>query len=133
MDLQRFPMILLGIFAALALVLACVGIYGTISHSVTQRVHEIGIRMALGAEKRDVVRLVLRGGMSMTMMGVSIGIAAAFALTRLLSSLLYGVKPTDPLTFITVSLILAAVALLACYIPARRATKVDPVVALRHE
>src|SRR5579872_6160357 len=136
MSSQLFPMILLGTFAGLALLLAFVGIYGVISYLTTERVHEIGIRMALGAEKWDVLRMILGQGLRLAMPGIAIGTGAALILGQLLSSfshLLYGVRPRDPLTLIGVSLILLSAALLACYIPARRAAGVDPMVALHHE
>jgi putative ABC transport system permease protein len=129
----RFNMTLLAAFAALALVLASVGIYGVLSYSVSRRVREIGIRMALGAGRREVMKLVVGEGMATALIGIAAGLAAAVALTRLLASMLYGVRPTDPMTFLASALLLAAVSLLASYIPARRATKVDPMAALRHE
>ena len=130
---QRFSMVLLGVFAALALLLASVGIYGVLSYLVGQRRQEIGVRMALGAKEADVLRLVLADGARMTLVGIGIGVVVALILTRLMASMLYGVAPSDPLTFATVALFLSGVALLACYIPARRASRVDPVVALRYE
>ncbi|HEX8140370.1 MAG TPA: ABC transporter permease [Pyrinomonadaceae bacterium] len=130
---QRFQMLLIAIFASVGLVLASVGIYGVISYSVTQRTHEIGIRMALGAQARDVLKMILGQGMILTLVGVGVGVAVALLLTRVMASLLFGVSATDPLTFIAVSVLLAFVALLACLIPARRAMKVDPMEALRYE
>jgi predicted permease len=128
-----FTLVMLALAGGMALLLGIVGLYGVIAYSVSQRTHEIGIRMALGAQKREVLKLVVKGGMALTAIGVGVGVAGALALTRFLSSLLYGVKPTDPLTFVVVSLVLTGVALFACYVPARRATKADPIVALRYE
>ena len=130
---RRLSMILLGAFAALALILSCVGIYGVISYVVGQRTHEIGVRMALGAQRRDVMRLVLGEGAKMALIGVAAGIAGALGLTHLMANQLFGVSAHDPLTFAVVSVVLALVALLACYIPARRAVRVDPMVALRYQ
>jgi putative ABC transport system permease protein len=129
----RFTLLVFSIFAGLALVLAAVGLYGVMSYTVAQRTAEIGIRMALGAQRRDVLRSVLGHGMMLTAIGLALGIAGALALTRATSKLLFGVSPTDPLTFVSIAVILAAVACLACYLPARKAMKVDPIVALRYE
>ena len=130
---RKFNMLLFGLFAAIAVVLAAMGIYGVISYAVAERTQEIGIRVALGARAVDVMNLVLRGGLNLALIGIAIGLAGAFALTRLMKSVLFGVTPTDAVTFASVSVGVIAVALLACYIPARRATKVDPLVALRYE
>jgi putative ABC transport system permease protein len=130
---RKFNMMLLGIFAGVALVLAAVGLYGVMSYSVSWRTQEIGIRMALGAKRTDVLRMVVRQGMTMTLIGLAFGLIGVFALSRVMVGLLYGVSPTDPLTFTGVSIVLLLVALLACLIPARRATRVDPIVALRTE
>jgi predicted permease len=130
---QRFAMTLLGIFAALALVLASVGIYGVLSYLVGQRTQEVGIRMALGAQRGDVLRLILGQGTKMALIGVAIGMVVALVLTRLMGSMLYGVSATDPLTYLTVAAMLVIVATLACGVPAWRASNVDPMVALRYE
>ncbi len=130
---QRFYMSLLGLFAALGLVLAAVGIYGVMAYGVSQRAHEIGLRMALGAQRRDVMKMVVRQGMALAGAGVAAGLIASYALTRLMKTLLFGVSATDPLTFTVIALSLGLIALLACWIPARRAAKVDPMIALRCE
>jgi putative ABC transport system permease protein len=126
-------MLLLGTFAGLGLILASVGVYGVVSYSVSQRTHEIGVRMALGAERGDVLKIVVGQGLRSALAGTCVGVAASIGLTRFLQTMLFGVKPTDPVTFVAVSLVLLVVAWLACYIPARRATKIDPIEALRYE
>jgi putative ABC transport system permease protein len=130
---RRFQMVLFGAFAALALAIAAVGIYGVVSYAVSRRTHEIGIRMALGATPRDALKLVIRQGMLLALIGVGLGLAGALALTRVMRGLLFNMSATDPATFVGVALLLVAVALIASYIPARRATKVDPLQSLRQE
>jgi putative ABC transport system permease protein len=130
---EDFNMTLLTVFAGVALLLAAVGVYGMLSYSVQQRSQEIGIRMALGANRSDVLGMVVKQGMTLAGLGIAIGVAGALALSRLLTALLFGVKPYDPLTFVAVALVLAATSMVACWIPAWRATRVDPMLALRYE
>jgi putative ABC transport system permease protein len=130
---ERFYLLLFGAFAALALLLAAIGIYGVMSYSVAQRTHEIGIRQALGAAPRDVLGLVLKQAIVLSLMGIAIGLGASALLTRFMTSLLYEISPGDPVTFTIIPVILLGVALAASFVPARRATRVDPMVALRHE
>jgi putative ABC transport system permease protein len=127
---RRVSMLLFSVFAGAALLLAAVGIYGVMAYSVTQRTHEIGIRMALGAQAGDVLRLVVRQGMTLVLIGIVVGVAGALGLTRVIANLLFGVNAADPVTFVAISLLLAAVAFLACYLPARRAARLDPMNAL---
>jgi ABC-type antimicrobial peptide transport system permease subunit len=130
---RRFSVQMIGLFALIALLLAGLGIYGVISYMVNERRHEIGIRLALGAQRRNILAIVFRQGLGMALAGSVIGLAGALVVTRLMAGLLYGVRPADPLIFAAVALVLMGVALFACYIPARRAIAVDPIVALRHE
>ena len=130
---RRFNMVLLAVFASLALTLAGIGIYGIVAYSVTERTHEIGVRLALGAQRRDVMAMIVAQGMAMTVIGTAIGVVSALLLARVMSSLLFGVSAADPVTFAAIPVLLAAVAFVACYVPARRATRVDPLVALRTE
>jgi ABC-type antimicrobial peptide transport system permease subunit len=130
---RRFAMVALALFAVVAMTLAAIGIYGVMSYTVTERTREIGIRMALGSPTRDVLRLIVGQGMALAGVGVALGLAGALAATRVMASLLYGISATDPLTFLLISLTLAGVALAACFVPARRATRVDPMIALRYE
>jgi ABC-type antimicrobial peptide transport system permease subunit len=130
---KRFLFLLAGVFAAVALTLATVGLYGLLSYSVARRTQEIGVRVSLGAQRSDVLRLILGEGARLALIGIVLGIVASLAVTRLMSSLLFGIKPSDPLTFITVAALLSLVALFASYVPARHAMRVDPMVALRYE
>jgi ABC-type antimicrobial peptide transport system permease subunit len=129
----RFETVLLGAFAAMALLLTCVGLYGVISYSVVQQTREMGIRLALGADRDAILGMVIRNGLLLSGIGVAIGLAASFLVTRLIASLLYDVSPLDPVTFLAVSVLLIALSALASYVPARRASRVDPIVALRYE
>jgi putative ABC transport system permease protein len=133
LDQRRFSLVIFGVFGCVALLLAAMGIYGVTSYAVAQRTQEIGIRIALGARMSDVLKLVLGSGMSLVLIGAALGVAGAFAATRVMSNLLFGVAPTDFATFTAVVVVLVVVAFVACFIPARRATKVDPLVALRYE
>lgn len=133
MSPKRLATAMMAVFAIVALALAGVGIYAVMSYTVSQRTHEVGIRMALGAQPRDIFKLVVAQGLVLTLVGIVIGLIGAYAMTRAMSQLLYGVTTTDPLTFIGISLVLGGVAMLACFVPTRRATRVDPMIALRYE
>jgi putative ABC transport system permease protein len=133
MSPKRLATFMFAVFALIALALAGVGIYAVMSYAVSQRTHEIGIRMALGAQPRDIFKLVITQGLALTLVGIVIGLAGAYAMTRAMAQILYGVTATDPLTFAGISLLLGCVAMLACYVPTRRAIRVDPMIALRHE
>jgi putative ABC transport system permease protein len=133
MSPKRLATFMMAVFALLALVLAGVGIYAVMSYAVSQRTHEIGIRMALGAQARDIFKLIIKQGLTLTLVGLGIGLVGAYGMTRAMAQILYGVTATDPLTFVGISLLLGLVAMLACYVPTRKATKVDPMVALRCE
>jgi putative ABC transport system permease protein len=133
LETQRFAVVLLGTFGTLALILAAIGLYGVLAFTVSQRTREIGIHLALGAQRFDVLAMVIRQGMLLVFIGAVLGVVGAYGLTRLIQSLLFGVTATDPLTFVLVPLVLGVVGFIACYVPARRATKVDPLVALRYE
>jgi putative ABC transport system permease protein len=133
LERQKFSLSLLGVFGGLALALAAVGVYGVSAYNVSQRTHEIGLRIALGAQRRDIMKLALGGNAKLILAGLAIGLAAAPAMTRFLANQLFGVTNHDPLTFVMVAVVLCGVALVACYIPARRACRVDPVVSLRHQ
>ena len=130
---RRFTLVVLGVFAALALLLTLVGLYGVLAYAVSRRRREIGIRMALGAQRGNVLRLVLREGLQLAALGIAAGLLGALAVVRFMGNLLYDIKPTDPVTFVAIPLLLGTVALLACWVPARRAVKVDPMEALRYE
>jgi ABC-type antimicrobial peptide transport system permease subunit len=130
---RRFSMEIVGLFALTALLLAALGIYGVLSYMVNERTHEIGIRLALGAQRRGILRMVLRQGLGLAVAGAVVGLFCALIVSRLMAGLLYGVRPTDPLTFVGVAVLFILVALFACYVPARRAIRVDPMIALRYE
>ena len=133
LDQRRFSLVLFGVFAIVALLIAAIGIYGVIAHAVTQRTQELGIRIALGAQAKDIMKMVLGQGMKLALTGTAFGLLASFAATRLMKGLLFGVGAADPMTFVLISVLLILATLLASYIPARRATKVDPIIALRYE